>query len=348
MRCLRASLLLLATMVTLVHAAPIEHKVATASSKKLKVVTTLSVLKSLTQEIGGDLVEVSSLLLPSQDPHYLKPLPTRKELLVKADMAVKIGMELELWFDSLLTSAGNKKLSGLGVVVASDGIRPLEIPKNQTRAHGDIHAKGNPHIWLSPLNAIKMAENIKNGLAAQDAAHKATYEANYGAFKKKIAEALVGPDLVRAAGSDVLLRYFEGKKLKDYLALHKKQPTGWLKLVAQIDYTFLTYHSVWSYLADEFGLKVFALNIEEKPGVEPGLLYRATLIEKAKAAHIKHIVVATYYEQFRNTLEKIASPLGAKVVYIDADCRDGETFVAMMDRIIKDFIQAKDARAKAP
>lgn len=348
MRCVRASLFLLAAMLTQVHAAPGEHKVAAAAPKKLNVVTTLSVLKSLTEEVGGNLVEVKSLLLPSQDPHYIKPLPTRKEWLMKADMAVKIGMELELWFDSLVTSAGNKKLSGSGVVVASDGIRPLEVPSNQTRAHGDIHAKGNPHIWLSPINALKMADNIKKGLIAQDAAHKATYEANYEAFKKKVTEALVGLDLVKAAGVDVLLRHYEGKKLKDYLALHKKQPAGWLKLAEQIDYTFLTYHTVWSYLADGFGLKVFALNIEEKPGVEPGLLYRTTLIEKANAAHIKHIVVASYYEQFRNTIEKIASPLGAQVIYIDADCRDKETYVAMMDRIIKDFVQAKNAPKKTP
>src|SRR5690606_53519 len=78
--------------------------------KKLKVVTTLSVLKALAKEVGGTLIEVSSLSSATEDPHFVKAKPTFKRLVGEADLFIQIGRSLELWVPQVLASAGNSKL----------------------------------------------------------------------------------------------------------------------------------------------------------------------------------------------------------------------------------------------
>jgi zinc/manganese transport system substrate-binding protein len=325
-----------------VLAVPAAKVVSPATAKKFKVVTTLSVLKSITKEIGGDFVEVTSLSSAADDPHFIKAKPTFKQLIASADLFIQIGRSLELWVPEVLSAAGNKKLTGTGLVSASAGMKALEVPAKLTREKGDIHPEGNPHVWLSPLNAIKMADTIKTALIAHDPAHKAQYEVNYGAFKHKVAESLFGKDLLLSSGRpDFLLRLHEGKKLTSYLATRKKTAGGWLKLAAGVDYTFITYHTVWSYLADEFALKIFDLKIEEKSGVPPSLKYQNELVKKAKAQGVRHIVAASYYAGNSKLIDLIASQISGKKMLVDVDCQENETYVAMMDRILKSLVDFK-------
>lgn len=312
-----------------------------AQPKKIKVVATLSVLKALAQEVGGNLVEVESLSSAADDPHFIKAKPTFKKLVSSADLFIQVGRSLELWVPEVLNAAGNKKLAGHGLLAAANGTKVLEVPQKLTRALGDIHPEGNPHVWLSPLNALKMADNIKNSLIVLDPPHKASYEANYTAFKTKMAQALFGADLVKASGPDFLLRMHEGKKLNNYLLERKKSAGGWVKLATGIDYTFMTYHTVWSYLADEFALKVFDLKIEEKSGVAPSLKYQNELVKKAQSSGVRHIVAASYYAGNSKLIDLIASKIGGKKLLVDVDCRANESYIAMMDRILKSLVDFK-------
>lgn len=141
-------------------------------ASKLHVVTTLEVLKALTKEVGGELVEVECLSSASDDPHFVKAKPTFKRLVSEADLFIEVGRSLELWAPQVLQSSGNSKLSGDGLLIASTDVKALEVPKELSRKHGDVHPEGNPHIWLSPTAALRMAKNIEKALIKKDEAHK--------------------------------------------------------------------------------------------------------------------------------------------------------------------------------
>src|SRR6185369_10924604 len=125
-----------------------------AEAKKLKVITTLSDLASLTLEVGGDKVDVEALAKGYQDPHFVEPKPSFLLKLRHADLLVLVGLELEIgWLPPLITQSGNGKIQpgGQGYLDASQFSQILEISAgNVTRAEGDVHPLGNPHYWLDP------------------------------------------------------------------------------------------------------------------------------------------------------------------------------------------------------
>lgn len=324
-----------------VVAKPEEKLAPVVAKKKLKIVTTLSVIAALVREVGGDLVDVNSLTESAEDPHFVKAKPTFKRLVSEADLFFQIGRSLELWVPQVIAAAGNTKLTGGGLVSVSNGVRALEVPTELTREKGDIHPQGNPHVWLSPLGGLKMAENIKNALIAADPANKATYENNFGIFKTRLSLALFGEELIKSSGNtDFLWRLHEGKKLAEYLTKKNKPLGGWLQSTSGIDYPFITYHTVWSYFADEFELKVFA-QIEEKSGVAPTLKYQNELVKRAIASNVKHVLDARYYVGSSKLFDLVATQIGGKKIFLDADCLAGESYIAMMDRIIKTFLDFK-------
>src|SRR5437867_651568 len=129
---------------------------SSAEAKKLKVITTLTDLASLTQEVGGDKVDVEALAKGYQDPHFVEPKPSFLLKLRNADLLVLVGLDLEIgWLPPLITQSGNGKIqpAGSGYLDASQFAEILEIPQGKvTRAEGDVHPFGNPHYWLDPNN----------------------------------------------------------------------------------------------------------------------------------------------------------------------------------------------------
>src|SRR5213083_1154085 len=118
---------------------------ATPPAKKLNVVTTTPDLAALAREIGGDAVDVKTLAKPSEDPHFVDAKPSHIVTLNRADVLIEGGAELELgWLPPLLENARNSKIAAgaPGRVVASEGIRLLEVPATFDRSKGDIHSLG--------------------------------------------------------------------------------------------------------------------------------------------------------------------------------------------------------------
>src|SRR5882672_485127 len=141
-----------------------------AQGKKLSVVCTLPTLKALTQEIGGDRVEVTALARGDQDPHFVTPTPTLMKKTRGAALFIENGFSLELWADEVVNGSGNSRIfrGTSGRIVAGAGISALEIPSVISRELGDIHPQGNPHVWLDPLLAKVEAGNICEALKATD------------------------------------------------------------------------------------------------------------------------------------------------------------------------------------
>src|SRR3954447_23562108 len=159
------------------------------AAAQLRVVATTPDLASVAREIGGDRVSVVALAKPTEDPHYVDAKPSHIVTLNRADVLIEGGAALELgWLPPLLENSRNSKISAgaPGHVVASEGIRLLEIPTSFDRSKGDVHSLGNPHFMIDPVNVKIVARNIATHLASIDPKSASTYNANLAKFNSKL------------------------------------------------------------------------------------------------------------------------------------------------------------------
>src|ERR1700704_2245171 len=287
-----------------------------APAKKVAVVTTLNVLAGVAREVGGDRVDVTSLAKPNQDPHTLVAKPTFKVLAKNANLFVELGLGLDIWGSAVTAASGNPDIQTgqKGRVIASEGIETKELPATLSKAWGDIHPYGNPHVWLDPVNAKQIAANIAAGLTRVDPGGKDAYAANLKAFGAKIDDLLYGHALVEDYGASKLERLSRRNELIDYLKSKGSYGKlgGWLKQGEALrGLKIITYHKTWVYFCDRFGIEIRG-EIEEKPGIPPSQDYLATLIKKIADDKIKVIFIDTIYPTKDG--EFIAGKTGVKIV----------------------------------
>src|SRR3954469_2905081 len=211
---------------------------AATASGQLRVVATTPDLASVAREIGGNRVSVTALAKPTEDPHFVDAKPSFVVTLNRADVLIEGGAELELgWLPPLMENSRNAKIAAgaPGHVVASEGIRMLEIPTTFDRSKGDIHAKGNPHFLTDPVNAKIVAANIAEHLSQLNPGSAALFKANLAKFNATIDSKLV----------------------------HWKQ-----QLAPYAGAKIVTYHKDFPYMTERFGLQVVE-NLEPKPGISP-------------------------------------------------------------------------------
>jgi len=286
-------------MITLAVALTATPAVVAAGPKKVSVVTTLNVLAGVTREVGGDRVSVTALAKPNQDPHTLVAKPTFKVLAKNADLFIELGLGLDIWSSAVTDASGNPEIQTgqKGRVIASEGIETKELPATLSKAWGDIHPYGNPHVWLDPVNVKQIAANIAIGLARVDPDGKDVYAANLKAFDTKVDDALYGHALVEEYGASKLERLSRRNELIDYLKTKGTYAKlgGWLKQAEGLrGLKIITYHKTWVYFCDRFGLQIRG-EVEEKPGIPPSQDYLATLIKKIQGDGIKVIFIDTIY-----------------------------------------------------
>ena len=308
------------------------------NEQKLNVVTTLSVLKYIAQEVGGDRVVVHSLSDPRQDPHFVQPRPTLMKKARGADVFIEVGLQLELWSQKVIDGTGNPKIQTgqPGRVIASTGISTLELPQVLSREWGDVHPYGNPHVWLDPLNVKKMASNIANAFQRLDPSHENEYSSRLQAFDARIDTSLFDEKLLHSVGARKLTRLAEQGILSDYLK--DKQLTeelgGWLEKAECLrGEQIVTYHKTWIYLARRFGLTI-PVEIEDKPGITPSARHRDYVIQVVEQNEIKALVVSSFYD--RSAADYIAEKTGADVVVVPIDIgTEGiDNYFALIDRLI--------------
>jgi len=245
----------------------------------IKVVTTTTDLKSITELIGGDKVSVTSIASGYQNPHFVDPKPSYIIGLSKADMFVTVGLDLEIgWSPQLLSSSRNTKIQkgSAGYVDASEGVGLLQVPTAANRAEGDIHIFGNPHYWLDPLNGKVIARNIANGLERVDPSNKSIYEANLQTFFKKIDD-----------------------KMKEWQA----------KMASFKGTKIIAYHNEWVYFETRFGLNIVDF-MEPKPGIPPSPSQLVKVIKEISANNIKVIISSPYFTT--SSSDVVAKQTGVK------------------------------------
>src|SRR5712671_6889604 len=107
-----------------------------AKAGTIKVVTTTTDMKSITEMIGGNKVSVLSIATGYQNPHFVDPKPSYIISLSNANVFVTVGLDLETgWSPQLLSSSRNSKIQkgSPGYVDASEGIGLLQVPSSSNR-----------------------------------------------------------------------------------------------------------------------------------------------------------------------------------------------------------------------
>lgn len=303
--------------------------------KKLKIITTLNVLAKLCEEIGKVEVFCKALLDANSDPHTISEKPTFKLILKDADGFIEIGRDLEPWAKAVLLSSNNQKLLN-AKLVASNNISNLGVAKDLSRKAGDIHASGNPHVWLSPYNALKMAENIKNFLSILKPEKKAYFEENYKIFKEKISKAFFGEKIFNnlKTNLDFLWRLYEGNRLNAYLETKKiKIDEGWLKLGSSINYTIIAFHDTWPYFQKDFPLNIVG-HFEEFPGSSPSIRHINMLKKIGLEKNVRLLLVESYNLSKKKEIEKFSKDIKSKVVFLTIDCMENENYFDFINRIL--------------
>jgi zinc/manganese transport system substrate-binding protein len=254
--------------------------VSTAQAK-LNVVATTPDLASIAREIGGDHIDLTTLAKPNEDPHFVDAKPSFILKLNRADILIEGGAELEIgWLPALLDQSRNQKVaSGApGHVACAQGVSLLEIPSTLDRSHGDIHAAGNPHYVVDPVNARKVAQHIADAFCQRDPKSCEAYRANLKKWTDKLD--------TKIAEWQKAMAPFKGREV-------------------------VAYHNSWLYFARRFGLNI-DLFLEPKPGVPPTPTHLAEVITKMRQDKVGVILVDPYLN--RRTAEAVAEKTGATVV----------------------------------
>ena len=143
-------------------------KNTTADDGKVKVCVTLNALKEFTVAVGGDKVQVTSIIPDGIEPHDFEPKAQDLVALSYADVFVFNGLGMESWKDEAISASANKEL------ISVDASANVETISNADDEHGEY----DPHIWLSLKCAEIEVANIKDALAKADPINKAYYEEN--------------------------------------------------------------------------------------------------------------------------------------------------------------------------
>jgi zinc/manganese transport system substrate-binding protein len=211
------------------------------------------------------------------------------------------GLELEVgWLPVLLQGARNPRLSpgGPGVFNASSAVQVLEVPKGElSRAQGDIHPYGNPHIMLNPRNGVRIAKALAVRLARLDPAGAIAYRANAASFADRLS-----------------------KKIEEWEA----------RLAPYRGRELVTYHRIWSYFFDWAGLR-YAGVIEDKPGIPPAPAHVSEILKTMRSRNAKVIFLGNYLP--RKIPQRLAERAGARVVVLPAQVGGGKGIKTYEDLI---------------
>jgi zinc/manganese transport system substrate-binding protein len=153
------------------------------AADKIKVVASFSIIADLVKQVGGDRVDVATLVGPNTDLHVFQPTPNDAKTLLGTQVVVINGLGLEGWADRLVKASGFKGQA----VVASKGIKAL-AGEHGDHAHGKAHAHGryDPHAWQEVANVKRYVANIRDALVLADAAGKSQYETATAAYLKQL------------------------------------------------------------------------------------------------------------------------------------------------------------------
>src|SRR5215470_11510960 len=280
------------------------------AARKLRVVATIPDLKSLTEAVGGDLVDVESLTRGTQNFHEAEVRPSMMLKLRRADAVVENGLDLDAWADVAIEGSNNPNIvrGGRGRIEISRGVEVLEVPTTRVdRSMGDVHPRGNPHFSLDPGLAPAITQNIVDGLARVAPESRAIFEQNRQAFLTQLEQ--------RMAVWTKAMEPVRGSKV-------------------------VVFHPDFIYLLTRFGL-VQAATVEDRPGIPPSPQHLVPLIRQMKEEKIKVILVEPWNDV--KLANRVAEEAGAKALVMATAVgavKGADNYIAAIDYNITTLAKA--------
>jgi ABC-type Zn uptake system ZnuABC Zn-binding protein ZnuA len=147
------------------------------SDTPIKIVTTTTVFADMVKNVGGDLVDVTSLVPKSGDVHTFEPKPAGVQKVAGANLLVMNGLGLDDWLEKTISnaSASGTPLLKLGVDLPGVELLPGEEPGTQ-----------NPHLWMDVKYAGLYVDRIAGALKTADPPNAPTYDAQAAAYRQRL------------------------------------------------------------------------------------------------------------------------------------------------------------------
>jgi zinc/manganese transport system substrate-binding protein len=275
---------------------------------RLNVIASFSILGDFVKNVGGDRVEVATLVGPNGNAHVYAPSPGDAKKVADAKLVFVNGLGFEGWLERLVKASGTKA----PIVVATKGIKPLERAGEHGHDHDHEHGRADPHAWQSVASAKIYVANIRDALIAADPAGKDAYLANAAAYLAKL----------DALEHDV----------REVIA---KIPADRRRVI--------TSHSAFGYFQDAYGV-----NFTAPQGVSTEAEASAKDVAAIIAQIRKQKVAAVFLENVTDPrlVEQIARETGAKVggtLYSDAltdDKGDATTYIDLIRHNLRQLASA--------
>jgi len=262
-------------------------------------------VQDFVERIGGEHIQVRTLLGPGQSPHTFEPTPKLVADACSARALFTVGLPFESQLAKRLTNtAPDLTVIDLRSNVIFRKLEAGEVVGGHAHDHDHSqcsheHGELDPHIWMSPRVAITLARDILNGLKQLDPAHATEYESNANAWITQLSA--LDADLRKE------LAPYEGRAI-------------------------FVFHPAYGYLADAYGLRQIAI---ESEGKQPAAKELASLVSLARTEHIRALLVQPQMDKRNATT--IAREIGATVVSADPLAKD---YVANLKSIGTSIAQA--------
>lgn len=252
------------------------------SDTELNMVVTIPPQKEFVKELGGDKVKVTLMVPPGQDPHSYEPETSQMRELAKADLYFKVGSGIQ--FEKTWMSTMKEYNPDMKVIDGAKGIDLLTMDEHEADDEHDHGEDIDPHIWLSPKNAVKMIDNLLQGIVEEDPENQDFYEQNAEEYKNKL------------KGLD--------SKLKTELEPYKNKE-------------FMVFHPSFGYLAHDYNLTQVPI---QEQGKNPGTGELKTIIDQAKENNISVIFVSPQFDE--SNAESIAEEIDGEVAVLNPLAKD--------------------------
>lgn len=252
-------------------------KKISSGSEKLSVTVSIPPQAYIVKRIAGEKVDVNVMLPPSASPATYEPGPEKIIGVGKSKFYFTIGLPFERTFIGRLKA----EFKELSFIKMHEGIKLRSFKDHGHHGHdhdGHDHQK-DPHVWLDPVNLMKMAENTFKVLIKADPDNNEKYLANYLKFKEELGKI---HDEFYDMFSDSARRYF------------------------------IIYHPSWGYFADRFNLEQVPVEVE---GKTPSAAQMAKLIGLIKSSYVKSIFIQKQFPT--SVMESIAKASKAQVKVLD-------------------------------
>lgn len=272
---------------------------------KLPVTASFAAVAEIGREIGGDRVQVTTLIPEGAEPHDFELKPSSVKAIAGSRVFLYSGLGMEPWKDQALQSAGNGSLIA---AETSAGIEPIYLEEEHGHDHEPGHDHGgeavDPHVWLTPSGGIRMAENIAAAYTEADPDGRDYYEARKENFIRRL----------RALDEEYREKFEQAPKK-----------------------TIVAGHDAFGYLCRDYGLRQESVQDVYAEG-EPGAGDLARLADFCR----ENGVTTVFAEELASprVSETLASEAGARVETIDtlegkADGSYEERIAANLEKIRK-------------